>query len=463
MSFNDLMISGRENLRSPNPPKPSDIATICYTSGTTGVPKGAMITHGNLICSEAAIHESSYKPHLNYALSSDLVQMCYLPLAHMFGRQAIIDCVLVGGKIGFISGDITTLLDDVQELKPTDMPMVPRLLNRFYNQVMNKVKDNPLKLALMNRAIAAKDADRKRGIYRTNTIYDKLVFNKIRAVFGGRLKYVATGGAPITDEVLTFSKAVFSCPIPEGYGQTEATCALTFRHPFDPVHGHVGPPASSVMIKLVDVPEMGYFADKNKGEVCAKGHSIIQGYLKDEEKTRETIDADGWLHTGDIGTWLPNGTLKIIDRKKHLFKLSQGEYISPEKIEGAYSRSPFVAQIVVEGNTLKDFTVAIVVPEPEYFGEVCKKLNITGSIEEQCKNQKIRRVILEELTKIGKEEKLMSYEQIRSLYLHPEMFTLQNGLATPTMKVKRLTVRQKFKDIVLGLYKEYENTTKSKL
>jgi len=131
----------------------------------------------------------------------------------MLERQASVDAFINGGQLGFISGDVTTLLDDVQELKPTDMPMVPRLLNRFYNQVMNKVKDNPLKLALMNRAIAAKNADRQKGLYRNNTIYDKLVFNKIRDVFGGRLHHTATGSAPISDEVLTFSKAVFGCPV----------------------------------------------------------------------------------------------------------------------------------------------------------------------------------------------------------------------------------------------------------
>lgn len=460
--FNDLLISGRENIISSKPPKPSDIATICYTSGTTGMPKGAIISHLNIISAEAAINYSYDKPQCNY-VHDKIVHMSYLPLAHMLERQASVDCFLGGGQLGFISGDVTGLISDVQELKPTDMPMVPRLLNRFYNQVMNQVKGNPIKHTLMKRAIAAKEADRKRGIFRKNTIYDKLVFNKIRAVFGGNLTHSASGSAPISDEVMIFSKAVFSCPIPEGYGQTEATCAITFTHPFDPMLGHVGPPVINTMVKLVDVPEMEYLSDNHQGEVCCKGPNVFQGYLKDEEKTRETIDEDGWLHTGDIGMWLPNGTLKIIDRKKNLFKLSQGEYISPEKIESVYGRSPFVAQIIVEGNTLKDYTVGIIVPEPIYLAEYCKKNKIQGSIEELCNNKKVRRIILDELTKLGKEAGLMSYEQVRNIYLHPEMFSLDNNLATPTMKIKRLAVRQHFKETVLALYSEYENLTKSKL
>jgi long-chain acyl-CoA synthetase len=192
-----------------------------------------------------------------------------------------------------------------------------------------------------------------RGCYNKSSIYDWLIFNKVRDKFGGNIIRSATGGAPISDSVMSFARSAFGCPIPEGFGQTEATCSITFSHPFDPTIGHCGPPVSCFMVKLVDVPEMGYFSDNNQGEICAKGPSVFKGYLKDEVKTAEAIDKDGWLHTGDIGIWLPNGCLKIIDRKKNLFKLSQGEYISPEKIEAIYSRSPFVDQIIVEGDSLE--------------------------------------------------------------------------------------------------------------
>ena len=139
--------------------------------------------------------------------------------------------------------------------------------------------------------------------------------------------------------------------------------------------------------------------------------------MKDEEKTREAIDKEGWLHTGDIGMWLPNGCLKIIDRKKNLFKLAQGEYISPEKVESAYARSPFIAQVIVEGDSLKSCTVAIVVPEPVYFVEYCRRNGFDGTIHELCNERRVRSVILEELTTLGKEAGLMGYEQVFGLSL----------------------------------------------
>jgi long-chain acyl-CoA synthetase len=158
----------------------------------------------------------------------------------MLERQASMMTFLAGGQYGFMSGDITTLVNDIQELKPTDIPMVPRLLNKLFDQVNNQVKGNPLKSLLLKKAIAAKDAERKLGIYRKNTIYDRLVFDKFRSILGGNIARTATGSAPISDEVMVFCKAAFSCPIPEGYGQTEATCSITFCHPLDPSLGHCG-------------------------------------------------------------------------------------------------------------------------------------------------------------------------------------------------------------------------------
>ena len=455
VSFEELLEIGRFNVHPPKPPRINDIATICYTSGTTGIPKGALISHLNIIANEAAIFERVNKPHLNYNRSDPpVVHMSYLPLAHMLERQASVMSFLSGGKYGFISGDITKLADDCQVLKPTDLPMVPRLLNKLYNSVTSQVNQSSLKRILFNKAIEAKEADRKRGIFRRNTIYDKLVFNKIREKLGGNLIRTATGSAPISDEVLIFSKAALGCPIPEGYGQTEATCSVTFTHPFDPCLGHCGAPVSCYMVKLVDVPEMGYFADQDQGEICAKGPSRFVGYLKDEEKTAEVIDKDGWLHTGDIGMWLPNGTLKIIDRKKNLFKLSQGEYISPEKVENVYIRSQFLAQVYVEGDSLKDFLVAVVVPDEVYLTEYCRNLGISGTFEELCENRKVRSIIMEDLQKFGKAAGLMSYEQVKNIYLHSKMMTLENGLATPTMKIKRQEVRKYFQETITNLYKE---------
>ncbi|CAF0824515.1 unnamed protein product [Brachionus calyciflorus] len=461
--FDDLLKIGKLNLIPPNPPKPNDIATVCYTSGTTGNPKGALLTHLNIIANEAAINDRLNRPHINFCSDKPRpVHMSYLPLAHMLERQASMMVFLAGGRIGFLSGDITCLPSDAQELKPYDMPIVPRLMNKLYNSVHNQLKGSSIKQMLFKRAIAAKEEDRKKGIYRKNTFYDKLVFNKIREKLGGNIVRMATGSAPISDEVMIFARAVFSCPIPEGYGQTEATCSVTFSHPFDVKLGHCGPPVSCYMVKLVDVPEMDYYAKNNQGEICCKGPSVFKGYLKDEEKTAEAIDKDGWLHTGDIGMWLPNGCLKIIDRKKNLFKLSQGEYISPEKIENIYLRSQFVAQIIIEGDSLKDYVVGIVVPDVDYLREHFKNSNL--DLKTFCSKEESKRLILDDLERIGKATGLMSYEKVRKIHLHPELMSLENGLATPTMKIKRAQVRSYFKNIIQNLYNEkVEEVPKAKI
>ncbi|TMS22323.1 Long-chain-fatty-acid--CoA ligase 1 [Larimichthys crocea] len=188
--------------------------------------------------------------------------------------------------------------------------------------------------------------------------------------------------------------------------------------PGDATSGHVGVPLPCNFVKLVDVEEMNYFASNGEGEVCIKGKNVFKGYLKDPAKTAEALDEDGWLHTGDIGKWLPSGVLKIIDRKKNIFKLAQGEYIAPEKIENVYVRSGPVAQVFVHGDSL----------------------------------QEINKAVLSDMTKLGKEAGLKSFEQVKAVYLHPELFTIENGLLTPTLKAKRAELKNLFQPQIDKLY-----------
>ena len=171
--------------------------------------------------------------------------------------------------------------------------------------------------------------------------------------FGGRLRLMVVGSAPLATNVINLVRCALGAVIVEGYGQTECTAPCTLTFPGDYEAGHVGPPIAACAVKLVDVAEMEYYACNGEGEICVKGPTVFHGYLNDREKTDEVLDSNGWLHTGDIGKWMENGTLKIIDRKKHIFKLSQGEYIAPEKLENIFIRSPFVAQIFVHGESLK--------------------------------------------------------------------------------------------------------------
>ncbi|XP_038182364.1 long-chain-fatty-acid--CoA ligase 6 isoform X1 [Arvicola amphibius] len=399
---------GQENLHAPVPPRPDDLSIVCFTSGTTGNPKGAMLTHGNVVAD-------------------------------------------FSGFLKVTEGDIRLLSDDMKALRPTIFPVVPRLLNRMYDKIFHQA-DTSLKRWLLEFAAKRKQAEVQSGIIRNNSIWDDLFFNKIQASLGGHVRMIVTGAAPASPTVLGFLRAALGCQVYEGYGQTECTAGCTFTTPGDWTSGHVGAPLPCNHIKLVDAEELNYWTSKGEGEICVKGPNVFKGYLKDEDRTKEALDSDGWLHTGDIGKWLPEGTLKIIDRKKHIFKLAQGEYVAPEKIENIYIRSEPVAQIYVHGDSLKAFLVGIVVPDPEVMPVWAQKKGIEGTFQELCTNKELKKAILNDLVMLGKESGLHSFEQVKAIYIHCDMFTVQNGLLTPTLKAKRPELREYFKKQIEELY-----------
>ncbi|NXP07896.1 ACSL5 ligase, partial [Thinocorus orbignyianus] len=448
LSLQEVEELGRNNIREPVPPKPEDLCIVCFTSGTTGNPKGAMLTHQNVVSNAAAFLRCT--ENTVECTTSD-VTISYLPLAHMFERVVQTVAYSCGAKVGFFQGDIKLLTDDMKTLKPTLFPVVPRLLNRMYDKIQSGA-NSPVKRCLLNLAVAMKTAEIKQGIIRNDSIWDKLVFKKVQETMGGRVRIMVTGAAPISPSVMTFLRAALGCQVFEAYGQTECSAGCTFSMPGDWTTGHVGAPLACNIIKLEDVEEMNYFSSNNEGEVCIKGPNVFKGYLKDPEKTAEAIDKDGWLHTGDIGKWLPNGTLKIIDRKKNIFKLAQGEYIAPEKIENVYIRSAPVAQVFVHGESLRSFLIGIVVPDPEALPEFTAKLGIKGSYEELCKNPAVKKAILEDMVRLGKEAGLKSFEQVKDLYIHTEMFSVENGLLTPTLKAKRPELVKVFQKEIEALY-----------
>ncbi|XP_021557877.1 long-chain-fatty-acid--CoA ligase 6 isoform X1 [Neomonachus schauinslandi] len=399
---------GQQNHQAPVPPKPSDLSIVCFTSGTTGSPKGAMLTHGNVVAD-------------------------------------------FSGFLKVTEGDIRLLSDDMKALHPTIFPVVPRLLNRMYDKIFSQA-DTPLKRWLLEFAAKRKQAEVRSGIIRNDSIWDELFFNKIQASLGGCVRMIVTGAAPASPTVLGFLRAALGCQVYEGYGQTECTAGCTFTTPGDWTSGHVGAPLPCNHIKLIDVEELNYWTCKGEGEICVRGPNVFKGYLKDPNRTKEALDSDGWLHTGDIGKWLPAGTLKIIDRKKHIFKLAQGEYVAPEKIENIYIRSEPVAQIYVHGDSLKAFLVGVVVPDPEVMPSWAQKRGIEGSYEELCANKELKKAILEDMVRLGKQSGLHSFEQVKAIHIHSDMFSVQNGLLTPTLKAKRPELREYFKKQIEELY-----------
>eukprot|EP01027_Heterolobosea_sp_BB2_P013813 GEZU01019877.1.p1 GENE.GEZU01019877.1~~GEZU01019877.1.p1 ORF type:complete len:262 (+),score=65.96 GEZU01019877.1:75-860(+) len=252
------------------------------------------------------------------------------------------------------------------------------------------------------------------------------------------------------------------------------TAAATMTDPLDIITGHVGAPLPCGAIKLVDVPEMNYFVTDTpcpRGEVCFYGTNVFQGYYNDEERTKEAFpDGDGWLHSGDIGMWLPNGTLKIIDRRKNIFKLAQGEYVAPEKLENIYVRSSLVAQCFVYGDSSRHALVAVVVPDPETVIPWART-NLPAAAEGQnstelmlqqlCKSKELRKAILEEMRAEGKKANLAGFELVHAIHLHPEMFSIENDILTPTFKLKRNVATQRFQEELAKLYSEMDEASNS--
>ena len=327
IGFQNVLDLGKKHPRAFIRPKPSDIFCLSYTSGTTGNPKGAILSHQNMVSTVAGGLKQ-------LVLTSKDVHISYLPLAHIFERMMMLLTLSVGGSAGFFRGDVTLLVEDIGALSPTVFPSVPRLLNRIYDKIIDGAlhSGSAVKAALFTRALNDKIHYLRTEQTLTHSVWDPLVFNKVKTLLGGKLRLVVTASAPITGQTLEFLRVALGCEVIEAYGQTESCGGLTVSWCGDYSLGHVGNPLSNTEVKLVSVPEMGYHAKDLKGEVWARGPGVFLGYLHDPEKTKETITTDGWLKTGDIGTIDSHGHLSIVDRKKNIFKLSQGEYVAPEKV-----------------------------------------------------------------------------------------------------------------------------------
>lgn len=449
MKFSELEELGEKNFRHPLPPHTTDLATVCYTSGTTGNPKGVMLTHLNIISDLSAVMRQLG----DVAPNGDDVMLSFLPLAHMLERCCEMAIYMIGGKVGFFSGDIKELGEDMKALRPTISPTVPRLLNRIHDKVISACNSSFIKRTLLNLALRSKEAELQNFVVRQNSLWDRMVFKSVHDSMGGRLRLMVVGSAPLAPSVITFVRCALGCVIVEGYGQTECTAPCTLTFPGDYNAGHVGPPIGACNVKLVDVPDMEYYASNNEGEICVKGPTVFQGYLKDPEKTAEVLDKDGWLHTGDIGKWQDNGCLKVIDRRKHIFKLSQGEYIAPEKLENIFIRSLFVAQIFVHGESLKSCLVAVVIPDQEYLMHWARENSISGTFQELCRNNIVKKSILDDLSRLGKLSGLKSFELLKDIYVHSDVLSVDNGLLTPTLKTKRPECRKYFLSQIENMYR----------
>lgn len=481
MMWDDVVRSGEVNAASvpPRPPAPSDVATICYTSGTTGKPKGAIISHQNLVAVSAAGLESTMHVH------DQDVYLSFLPLPHIFERIVVNSLLARGAAIGFYRGDPLKIIEDVTALKPTIFCAVPRLYNRIYDKISHKVTHQVgLSGQMLRLAVRAKLTNLRQHGQVGHSVWDGVVFDKIKASLGlQRVRLMLTGGAPMPSSTMEFFRILLGpqCSCHEGYGQTETTGATSLTSRGDLQMAHCGGPVPCCEIKLVDVPEMSYLHTDTlhdgmpclgRGEIWVRGPGVIRGYYLDEDETKEA-GLDGsygnpgsgkcWLRSGDIGMWLPGGQLSIIDRKKNMFKMSQGEYVAAEKIEGVFSQTSLVAQMYVYGDSHESQLVAIVVPDEDAAAAWFAQANVGVD----WTLPQFGRAILDGMTLAGRAGGLKGFELVYAVHVDRQPWTPENDLLTPTMKLKRANLTKKYKDEIArmyyGLNREKESGTRARL
>ena len=441
-------------------PEPDDISIINYTSGTTGLPKGVKVSHNSIVVNTDVIEVIGLYPTPND------VYLSYLPYAHIMETLIITVVFNHGVQVGIYNGNAANLREDFEILRPTAICAVPRIFQRIYEMINSQLKQEPLfirKFFDIGMKIKIKDYN-ETGILK-NIFLDNTIFKRVRASFGGRLRFMLVGSAPVEPEILNFLRCSLSCEIVEGYGQTEDIAGVLLTRTFDPVTQHLGGPGFSCEIKLRDVPELGYTSKtldekgrlRPSGELMVRGPIVFKGYFRDEEKTKETIDEEGWMHSGDIATILPEhgNALRIVDRVKNIFKLQQGEYISPEKIENILSGSKYIDQIFVYGDTLQNYLIAFVYPsQKEIFGLIKSKYNDISddNYKEHYDEDDIKKEVIKDIDTYGRKNDLKGFELPKKIYLCKEPFSIENQIITPTMKIRRHQAKKFFAKEINKLY-----------
>lgn len=439
----------------------TDNCTLMYTSGTTGEPKGVILTNEAIMAEVLSMEQMLELTDKVFTTEDSFFS--YLPLAHVYDQIVENYCIYKGSSIGYWRGDIRFLMDDIQELKPTIFCGVPRVYDRIYTGIAGKVSTGgTIKKLLFQYAYNYKLANMEKGLPHDKAapLMDKLVFEKIKLAFGGRVRLMFSGAAPLPRHVEEFLRVTSCATLAQGYGLTES-CAGSFSSISNvfPMMGTVGVPVTTIEARLESVPEMGYDAlsDMPRGEICLRGTTLFSGYHKREDLTKEVF-VDGWFHTGDIGEWQPNGAMKIIDRKKNIFKLSQGEYVAVENIESKFLQCPLVTSIWVYGNSFESFLVAVVVPEKKALDDWAAAHNLTDDFKSLCENPKARKYIMDELNSTGQKYQLRGFEMLKAIYLEPNPFDMERDLITPTFKLKRPQLLKYYKEHIDKMYSEAKET-----
>ncbi len=418
-----------------------DLATIIYTSGTTGEPKGVMLTHANLVSNMRAASEALDISHEDVALS-------FLPLSHAFERMVSYVYLFSGVTIVFAES-FDTIARDMGQVRPTVLTGVPRVYEKLHARVLEGAQAAGGAKAMMFRLALTAGLARAKAVLRgkhpdpvtslASGLGDRLVFSAIRQKLGGRLRFVASGSAPLGAEVMEFFYAI-GIPIIEGYGLTETAPILTFNPLNAPRVGTVGRPIKGVELRIAE-----------DGEILARGPNIMKGYFNKPEATAAALEG-GWFHTGDIGHIDPEGYLAITDRKKDLLVTSGGKKIAPQPIETILKRSPIVAEAVLLGDRRK-YAAALIVPEFKALERRLKDLGRPPAPREELIARSDVIALYQEIIDALNRE-LSQYERIKRIALLPREFSVDSGELTPTLKVKRKVIEERWGKQIESLYRE---------
>ena len=428
--------------------KPESLATIIYTSGTTGNPKGVMLSHNNIVSNIKAV-----LPVL--PLNESMRVLSFLPLCHIFER-VVVYVYMVKGVSVYYAESMETIADNLKEVKPNFFTSVPRLLEKVYIKLQGAAANlDGWKKSLYNNALAFAqtfDVEKEYSLSEKvkRAVYDKLIYSKWREALGGNCQGICTGAAALNPLLAR----VFTCagiPIMEGYGQTESSPVISIN-PFalDRIKfGTVGIPIEGCQVKLDHREGMA----EGEGEIWAKGPNVMMGYYKRPDITAETVTADGWLKTGDVGRFIDykgGKYIKITDRVKELFKTSGGKYIAPQQIENKMKEIPYIEQIMAVGEN-KNFVSALIVPNFLNLSEWATKNSIAGkSPADLVKNAEVQKLFRDAIDE--KNKNFGQWETVKKFELMEKEWSIEGGELTPTMKVKRKVVLEKYKDVVEKIY-----------
>jgi len=439
VSWQDALALGRRSPALPDVPDldEDEVACLIYTSGTGGRPKGVMLTHRNIMANVLGAHDLLVRIGLG-----DEVFLSFLPLSHSYEHTAgQFLPIALGAEIYYAEGT-ETIRTNLLEARPTIMTCVPRLYEVLRQRISMEVqRQGGLKARLFGKTQELGGRRYRNGRLNPieqvmDRILDRLVRDKIRARFGGRLKALVSGGAPLNQEVGLFFQSL-GLPILQGYGQTEASPVISVNPPGAVRLDTVGPPLKGVTVRIAE-----------DGEILVSGDMVMKGYWKDEEATRHAL-RDGWLHTGDIGQLESDGYLKITDRKKDIIVVSGGDNVSPQRVEGILGLSPEIGQVVIYGDG-KPYLVALIVPDTDFMKRFAKEHGQKLEPATLVRDEKFRQAMADAMKQAN--AGLSPIERIRRWQLLHEPFTTENGLMTPSLKLRRSLIYARYEAQIADLY-----------